>query len=58
MTQDADKCDLLLLQDSVKVKDERELLQPAEGHATGSCCGKAAAPSDRDERFRLYQRLD
>jgi 4-amino-4-deoxy-L-arabinose transferase-like glycosyltransferase len=52
-----DKCDLLLLQDSVKVKDDRETLQPPKGKQW-ALLWEGRRPSDRDERFRLYQRVN
>ncbi|MGZ8289653.1 MAG: ArnT family glycosyltransferase [Telluria sp.] len=52
-----DKCELLLLQDSVRVKDDREALRPPKGR-NWKLLWEGRRPSDRDERFRLYQRLD
>ncbi|CUI09550.1 ArnT family glycosyltransferase [Massilia antarctica] len=49
------KCDLILLQDSVKVHDERELAKPPPG-AEWRLLWEGRRPADRDERFRLYQR--
>ncbi|RJG15283.1 ArnT family glycosyltransferase [Massilia cavernae] len=54
---DREKCELLLLQDSVKVKDDREALRPPKGR-NWKMLWEGRRPSDRDERFRLYQRLD
>lgn len=51
------QCDLLLLQDSVKVKDDREALRPPKGR-DWKLLWEGRRASDRDERFRLYQRLD
>jgi 4-amino-4-deoxy-L-arabinose transferase-like glycosyltransferase len=49
-------CRLQLLQDSVKVKDERERIQP-HGAANWELLWEGRRHSDRDERFRLYRRL-
>ncbi len=49
-------CDLFLLQDSVKLRDDREALQPPRGREW-KLLWEGRRASDRDERFRLYQRL-
>lgn len=51
-----DACSLRLLQDSVKVKDHKEAMLP-HGGAEWTLLWEGRRPSDRDERFRLYQRL-
>ncbi|MFC0167149.1 ArnT family glycosyltransferase [Pseudoduganella danionis] len=51
------RCDLLLLQDSVRVKDEHEILPQYRGKQWQLLWeGRRAA--DREERFRLYRRAD
>ncbi len=50
------KCDLLLLQDSVKVHDEREK-SPPHGADEWVLLWEGRRASDRDERFKLYRRL-
>ncbi|HEY0487923.1 MAG TPA: glycosyltransferase [Telluria sp.] len=57
VNQDGGQCDFLLLQDSVKVKDDREALSPPKS-SHWKLLWEDRRPSDRDERFRLYQRLD
>lgn len=49
-------CKLQLLQDSVKVRDEREKMLP-HGAANWELLWEGRRSSDRDERFRLYRRL-
>ncbi len=49
-------CRLILLQDSVKLKDEREKMLPHAG-ASWELLWEGRRPSDRDERFKLYRRL-
>ena len=49
-------CKLQLLQDSVRVRDEREKIQP-HGAANWELLWEGRRSSDRDERFRLYRRL-
>ncbi len=49
-------CAVYLLQDSVKIKDDREKLLP-HGVARWQLLWEGRRPSDRDERFRLYRRL-
>jgi 4-amino-4-deoxy-L-arabinose transferase-like glycosyltransferase len=51
------QCKLLLLQDSVKVRDAHEALRPPRGR-NWTLLWEGRRPSDRDERFRLYQRAD
>ncbi|MES2296487.1 MAG: glycosyltransferase [Pseudomonadota bacterium] len=50
------KCQALLLQDSVKLRDDKENLQ---GHDSRNWAllWEGRRPSDRDERFRLYRRI-
>jgi hypothetical protein len=50
------KCQALLLQDSIKLKDDKENLR---GHDSRNwtLLWEGRRPSDRDERFRLYRRL-
>ena len=57
VTQDREKCELLLLQDSVKIKDDREALRPPKGR-NWKLLWEGRRSSVRYERFRLYQRLD
>ncbi|MBC7456205.1 MAG: glycosyltransferase, partial [Massilia sp.] len=49
------RCDLLLLQDSVSLKDEREIARAFRGRQW-TLAWEGRRPSDRDERFRLYRR--
>ena len=49
------QCNVYLLQDSVKVKDDREKMLP-QGAARWEMLWEGRRPSDRDERFRLYRR--
>jgi 4-amino-4-deoxy-L-arabinose transferase-like glycosyltransferase len=51
------KCDLLLLQDKVHLRDERELAPTLRGKQW-QLLWEGRRPSDRDERFRLYRRVD
>lgn len=51
---DSGKCDLLLVQDSVRVRDDREL--KARNPDEWVLLWEGKRPSDKDERFRLYQR--
>ncbi|MES2126896.1 MAG: glycosyltransferase [Pseudomonadota bacterium] len=53
---DSDKCDVLLLQDSVKRRDDKEI-DPAFRGKQWQLLWEGRRPSDRDERFRLYRRL-
>ncbi len=50
------QCQLLLLQDSVRVPDSKEMLDE-HGHLKWALLWEGRRPSDRDERFRLYKRL-
>jgi len=50
-------CDLLLVQDSIKLRDDKELMPRHDGREW-RLLWEGKRPSDRDERFRLYQRLD
>jgi 4-amino-4-deoxy-L-arabinose transferase-like glycosyltransferase len=52
----AQPCRLQLLQDSVKLRDEREKMLP-HGAASWELLWEGRRSSDRDERFRLYRRL-
>ena len=49
------RCDLLLLQDSVSLKDELEIARAFRGRQW-TLAWEGRRPSDRDERFRLYRR--
>jgi hypothetical protein len=49
-------CDLLLLQDSVSLRDDREIAEAFRGRQW-SLVWEGRRPSDRTERFRLYRRL-
>ena len=49
-------CNVYLLQDSVKLKDDREKMLP-RGAARWELLWEGRRPSDRDERFRLYRSL-
>lgn len=51
------RCSLLLLQDSIKVRDEREIAPQYRGKQW-RLLWEGRRPSDREERFRLYQRAD
>ena len=51
-----DACDLLLLQDRMDLKDEREIAQAFRGKQW-TLLWEGRRPSDRDERFRLYRRV-
>jgi len=53
----AQPCRLMLLQDSVKLKDDREKMLP-HGSANWELLWEGRRPSDRDERFKLYRRLN
>lgn len=50
------KCELLLLQDSVKLKDDKEIIAAFRGKQW-TILWEGRRPSDRDERFRLYRRV-
>jgi 4-amino-4-deoxy-L-arabinose transferase-like glycosyltransferase len=49
------KCDYLLLQDSVKLKDDKEIAKSYRAR-DWALLWEGRRPSDRDERFRLYRR--
>ncbi|HZV65098.1 MAG TPA: glycosyltransferase, partial [Telluria sp.] len=50
------KCELLLLQDNVKRKDDKEIVAAFRGKQW-ALLWEGRRPSDRDERFRLYRRV-
>ena len=50
------ECQLLLLQDSVKLKDDKERMLP-HGSVEWELLWEGRRQTDRDERFRLYKRL-
>jgi 4-amino-4-deoxy-L-arabinose transferase-like glycosyltransferase len=50
------KCDLLLLQDNVNLRDDREIVQAFRGKQW-ALLWEGRRASDRDERFRLYRRV-
>ena len=50
------ECDLLLLQDSINLKDDREIEQAFRGKQWAPLW-EGRRPFDRDERFRLYRRV-
>ncbi|MES3023772.1 MAG: glycosyltransferase [Pseudomonadota bacterium] len=52
---DGASCELILVQDSVKLRDDREQHGTARG-ATWELLWEGRRPGDRDERFRLYRR--
>jgi 4-amino-4-deoxy-L-arabinose transferase-like glycosyltransferase len=49
-------CDLLLLQDSVSLKDDREIAATFRGRQW-NLLWEGRRPADRNERFRLYRRV-
>nr|WP_315258646.1 glycosyltransferase family 39 protein [uncultured Duganella sp.] len=51
------RCDLLLLQDSIKARDNREI-QPQHRGKQWQLLWEGRRPADRQERFRLYRRAD
>jgi 4-amino-4-deoxy-L-arabinose transferase-like glycosyltransferase len=51
------RCELLLLQDSVKLRDDKEILPQHRGKQW-QLLWEGRRPSDREERFRLYRRVD
>jgi 4-amino-4-deoxy-L-arabinose transferase-like glycosyltransferase len=51
------RCKLLLLQDSTKVRDNREI-QPQHRGKQWALIWEGRRPADRSERFRLYRRVD
>jgi 4-amino-4-deoxy-L-arabinose transferase-like glycosyltransferase len=52
----ARSCKLLLVQDSVKLKDDKEITELFTG-GEWTLLWEGRRPSDRDERFRLYRRI-
>ena len=50
-------CDFLLLQDSNQPHDEDDLFEPFDGADHWDFLWEGRRPSDRDERFRLFQRV-
>jgi 4-amino-4-deoxy-L-arabinose transferase-like glycosyltransferase len=50
-------CALLLLQDSVKVRDDKEI-EPQYRGKQWALLWEGRRPADREERFRLYRRAD
>ena len=53
--QDENQCGFLLLQDSLSRRNGRQLLSAYGGQ--WKLLWEGRRPSDRDERFRLYQRV-
>jgi 4-amino-4-deoxy-L-arabinose transferase-like glycosyltransferase len=51
------RCNLLLLQDSIKLRDDREILPEHRGKQW-VLLWEGRRPADREERFRLYRRAD
>ncbi|MBJ7308912.1 ArnT family glycosyltransferase [Rugamonas sp. CCM 8940] len=51
------RCELLLLQDSVRLRDDREIAAQHRGKQW-QLLWEGRRPSDREERFRLYRRTD
>ena len=51
------RCQLLLLQDSVKLRDDKEI-QPQYRGKQWTLLWEGRRPADREERFRLYRRVD
>jgi 4-amino-4-deoxy-L-arabinose transferase-like glycosyltransferase len=49
------KCDLLLLQDSIRLRDDREILPQHRGKQW-ILLWEGRRPADREERFRLFRR--
>ncbi len=54
---DSGQCDTLLLQDRAKLRDDANL-QRHYGNSEWELLWEGRRPSDRDERFRLYRRID
>ncbi len=52
-----DDCDFLLLQDRNRPHNEEALFEPFDGSDHWDFLWEGRRPSDRDERFRLYQRV-
>jgi 4-amino-4-deoxy-L-arabinose transferase-like glycosyltransferase len=53
---DSGHCDILLLQDSVKLRDDTEIAKEFRSKQW-QLLWEGRRPADRDERFRLYRRL-
>ena len=51
------RCQLLLLQDSTRVRDDKEI-QPQYRGKQWELLWEGRRPADRDERFRLYRRAE
>ncbi|MFA9217644.1 MAG: hypothetical protein ACEQSK_11135, partial [Sphingomonadaceae bacterium] len=51
------RCSLLLLQDSVKLRDDQEIPAQYRGKQW-QLLWEGRRPADREERFRLYRRAD
>ena len=51
------RCQLLLLQDSIHVRDDKEILPQHRGRQW-QLLWEGRRPADREERFRLYRRAD
>jgi hypothetical protein len=51
------RCDLLLLQDSTRVRDDREIAPQYRGKQW-VLLWEGRRPADREERFRLFRRAD
>ena len=51
------RCTLLLLQDSIKLRDDREILPEHRGKQW-LLLWEGRRPADREERFRLYRRAE
>jgi 4-amino-4-deoxy-L-arabinose transferase-like glycosyltransferase len=51
------RCDLLLLQDSLRLRDDREI-RPEHRGKDWVLLWEGRRPADREERFRLYRRAD
>jgi 4-amino-4-deoxy-L-arabinose transferase-like glycosyltransferase len=51
------RCQLLLLQDSIRVRDDKEILPQHRGRQW-QLLWEGRRPADREERFRLYRRAD
>jgi 4-amino-4-deoxy-L-arabinose transferase-like glycosyltransferase len=54
---DSGRCDVLLLQDSPRVRDDHEIAPQFRGKQW-LLLWEGRRPADRDERFRLYRRAD
>jgi 4-amino-4-deoxy-L-arabinose transferase-like glycosyltransferase len=53
----AKPCKLLLIQDSIRLRDDKEVMPRHDGSEL-QLLWEGKRPSDRDERFRLYRRLN